>query len=256
MDDRTWFTSMQHAQRRGFALKRFTFQCIRSGDVQGMAALFAPRENLTTISGALSDDLEHAVLACLFTWAQAEQVAVAEGVSEEEGSALFYVYARKAHEVQDVGSLLELDRQVLIDFASAVDDVHREQERRGPVNEGIRFIDEQLYNGVTAQRTADHLHFSVDYLSKLFRDVTGVTLAAYIRSRKIEDAMDLLENSPLEIMEIGRRLGFGSHSHFSSVFRKLVGMTPRGYRRMAMERRLEPDTPREQGAAMVSRLAI
>ena len=218
MDDRRWFASMQHAQRRGFALKRITFQCIRSGDVQGMAAMFAPRENLSTMSGALSDDLEHAVIACLFTWAQAEQVAVSEGVSEEEGSALFYLYARKAFESQTVESLLELDRQILVDFAGAVDDVHRRQGRLGPVNEGIRFIDEQLYDGVTAQRTADHLHFSVDYLSKLFRDATGETLPSYIRSRKIEDAKDLLESSPLEIGEIGARLGFSTHSHFSSVF--------------------------------------
>lgn len=246
---------MHHAQSRGFALKRVTFQCIRNGDMQGMAAMFAPRENLSTISGALSDDLEHAVIACLFTWAQAEQVAVAEGVSEEEGSALFYVYALKAYEAQDVGSLLELDRQILTDFAEAVDDVHRAQRRLGPVSEGIRFIDEQLYDGVTAQRTADHLHFSVDYLSKLFREATGETLSSYIRSRKIEDAKDLLENSPLEIMEIGRRLGFGSHSHFSSVFHKHVGVTPREYRKIAAGRHIEPASAREQGAAMVSHLA-
>ena len=71
MVDNRWITSIQHAQKRGFALKRITLQCIRNGDVDGMRALFAPQENLSTISGALSDDLDHAVIACLFTWAQA-----------------------------------------------------------------------------------------------------------------------------------------------------------------------------------------
>ena len=60
----------------------------------------------------------------------------------------------------------------------------------------------------------------------------------------------------IEIMEIGRCLGFGSHSHFSSVFRKLVGKSPREYRKMAVEQPAKPASPREQGAVMVSRLTV
>ena len=87
MVDNRWITSIQHAQKRGFALKRITLQCIRNGDVDGMRALFAPQENLSTISGALSDDLDHAVIACLFTWAQAAFAA-------ETGDPLDYAKAK------------------------------------------------------------------------------------------------------------------------------------------------------------------
>ena len=85
MEDNRWITSIQHAQKRGFALKRITLQCIRNGDVDGMRALFAPQENLSTISGALSDDLDRAVIACLFTWAQA---AFAAETGDADTSAL------------------------------------------------------------------------------------------------------------------------------------------------------------------------
>ena len=123
MVDNRWITSIQHAQKRGFALKRITLQCIRNGDVDGMRALFAPQENLSTISGALSDDLDHAVIACLFTWAQAAFAAETGGLSLEESSALFYVYARQAYEARSVAEVLDLDRRVLVDLAEAVIDV-------------------------------------------------------------------------------------------------------------------------------------
>lgn len=254
MVDNRWITSIQHAQKRGFALKRITLQCIRNGDVDGMRALFAPQENLSTISGALSDDLDHAVIACLFTWAQAAFAAETGGLSLEESSALFYVYARQAYEARSVAEVLDLDRRVLIDLAEAVLEKQRDKDGPQPVNEGIRYIDEQLYDGVTAQRVADHLHFSVDYLTRLFREETGMTLSAYIRARKIEDAKALLEGSRLEIREIGGRLGFGTHSHFTSVFNKLVGMTPREYRALALAFGAAPPSAKEQTEALVSQV--
>lgn len=254
MVDNRWITSIQHAQKRGFALKRITLQCIRNGDVDGMRALFAPQENLSAISGALSDDLDHAVIACLFTWAQAAFAAETGGLSLEESSALFYVYARQAYEARSVAEVLDLDRRVLVDLAEAVLEKQRDEDGPQPVNEGIRYIDEQLYDGVTAQRVADHLHFSVDYLTRLFREETGMTLSAYIRARKIEDAKALLEGSRLEIREIGSRLGFTTHSHFTSVFNKLVGMTPREYRALALAFGAAPPSAKEQTEALVSQV--
>ena len=49
MDNKRWFASMHHAQSRGFALKRVTFQCIRNGDMQGMAAMCAPSKLLAVV---------------------------------------------------------------------------------------------------------------------------------------------------------------------------------------------------------------
>ena len=118
----------------------------------------------------------------------------------------------------------------------------------------MRYIDEQLYSGVTAQRVADRLHFSVDYLSRLFREKTGMTLSAYIRARKIEDAKALLEGSRLGIREISSRLGFTTHSHFTSVFSKLVGMTPREYRTLALTLGSAPPSAKEQTEALVSQV--
>ena len=100
MVDNRWITSIQHAQKRGFALKRITLQCIRNGDVDGMRALFAPQENLSTISGALSDDLDHAVIACLFTWAQAAFAAETGGKD----------HATVLHACATVSDLMQTDK--------------------------------------------------------------------------------------------------------------------------------------------------
>lgn len=67
------------------------------------------------------------------------------------------------------------------------------------------------------------------YFIRLFRDHTGKTPYEYYMDIKINKAMDYLKTRQYSITEICFLLGFSSHSHFSSVFRKKVGATPTEY---------------------------
>ena len=83
---------------------------------------------------------------------------------------------------------------------------------------------------------------SLDQLSKVsgvgpstfgraFRADTGVTPHRYLIKVRVEVACDLLERTALSVTDIGMQCGFGQPSHFSTMFRQTVGMTPREYRR-------------------------
>lgn len=67
------------------------------------------------------------------------------------------------------------------------------------------------------------------YFIRLFRDHTGKTPYEYYMDIKIHKAMNYLKSKQYSITEICFLLGFSSHSHFSSVFRKKVGITPTEY---------------------------
>ncbi len=82
---------------------------------------------------------------------------------------------------------------------------------------------------------------SLDQLSKVggigsstfgraFRAETGLTPHRYLIKVRVEAACDLLERTRLPITDIGMRCGFGQPSHFSTMFRQMIGMTPREYR--------------------------
>lgn len=70
------------------------------------------------------------------------------------------------------------------------------------------------------------------YFSKLFKVSTGLTPHRYIMRERIEQARAYLRETELELKEIALRTGFETQSHFSSVFHRLTGITPKRYREM------------------------
>jgi AraC family transcriptional regulator len=74
------------------------------------------------------------------------------------------------------------------------------------------------------------VHMSRYHFARLFRHSTGLSPHCFVVRARIERAARLLETSNLPIGDIGRLVGFRSPSHFSTVFRRLTNVTPRGHR--------------------------
>lgn len=74
---------------------------------------------------------------------------------------------------------------------------------------------------------------SIRYLQKLFKE-TGTSFSNYVRGRRLERSKNDLINplyEALSISEICFRWGFNGEAHFSRVFRKKYGSSPREFRR-------------------------
>lgn len=74
---------------------------------------------------------------------------------------------------------------------------------------------------------------SVRHFSRLFRNTTGQTLGDYTARLRVERAKALLAESRLLVKEVAFRCGFDSAAAFSAAFRRMVGVTPRQFRREA-----------------------
>lgn len=72
---------------------------------------------------------------------------------------------------------------------------------------------------------------SVRHLTRAFKGATGLTLAGHVGEIRMEIAKDLLVNTRLPQKAIASKVGFTSISSFSNAFRRLIGVTPRAYRR-------------------------
>ena len=70
------------------------------------------------------------------------------------------------------------------------------------------------------------LGFSKSYLSKLFHEQTGNTLAAYAIQVKIKRAKQLIRDGSLNFAQISDKLSFDNPQYFSRVFKRVTGMTP------------------------------
>jgi AraC family transcriptional regulator len=70
------------------------------------------------------------------------------------------------------------------------------------------------------------------HLSREFRRYFDCTVGDYMRKLRIDHASHLLVNSGTPLAEIANVCGFADQSHFSSTFKKTVGMTPARFRDM------------------------
>jgi len=58
----------------------------------------------------------------------------------------------------------------------------------------------------------------------------------YQQRARLARALDLLLETERELTEVALDLGFSSHSHFTAVFRRMVGLSPGTFRRSAGSR--------------------
>lgn len=94
------------------------------------------------------------------------------------------------------------------------------------------YVDKHLEERISRENIARAVCFSTDYISKLFKKETGISLSEYIIIQKINRAKKLLTESEESIGNIAIRLGYNSFSYFSEIFRKQTGILPSEYKRL------------------------
>jgi AraC family transcriptional regulator len=67
------------------------------------------------------------------------------------------------------------------------------------------------------------------HLARQFRKYFGVTVGEMVRQTRVEFARKRLLRGDSPIVEIAIEAGFAHQAHFTTVFKKLMGVTPRQY---------------------------
>ncbi len=92
------------------------------------------------------------------------------------------------------------------------------------------FLNKNYKEHLTLSLIAENFHINMYYLHHTFKQVSGITIMEYLMKKRIEKAKQLLENSNYTITRIAVIIGFSSAAHFSTTFRKRLGMSPSEYR--------------------------
>jgi transcriptional regulator GlxA family with amidase domain len=92
----------------------------------------------------------------------------------------------------------------------------------------LQHLDEEL----TVQRLARHANMSARTFNRRFREETGQSPGAWVRSRRVDRARELLESHDLPVDEVARRAGLGSGGNLRHHLRRGVGMSPSSYRKV------------------------
>ena len=109
------------------------------------------------------------------------------------------------------------------------------------VIELIRYKNEEDIKVNYSAYIESKLNKDYNYLSKLFSDVTGVTIEKYIINQKIERVKELLVYDELSLSEIAWELGYSSVSALSAQFKKITGLTPKHFKQIKDNKRIPLD---------------
>ena len=94
----------------------------------------------------------------------------------------------------------------------------------------IAYINDHLSEDLSLKKIAGVVEMSPHYFTSLFKQSTGLSAYQYVIHRRMERAKQLLCRHNLSVAEVSQQVGFQSQSHFTNVFHKHVGTTPRIYR--------------------------
>ncbi len=93
------------------------------------------------------------------------------------------------------------------------------------------FITENHERDLALAEIASAAGISPFHFAREFKRATGLAPHQYLIKVRIERAKAWLAKSELPIVEVGFRAGFNNQSHFTRLFHKHTGMTPKSYRK-------------------------
>ena len=93
-----------------------------------------------------------------------------------------------------------------------------------------RFLDENYQLPITLDQLAERVHISRGYLCRAFKKQMGLSVVEYFTERRIQHAIQLLQDTDDKILSIALDSGFNDLSHFNRVFKKLNNLSPTAYR--------------------------
>ena len=96
---------------------------------------------------------------------------------------------------------------------------------------------EKLGDQNLSEYLSKSLHKDYSSLSKMFSEVTGVTIEQYFILQKIERAKELIVYDEMSLTQIAYELGYSSVAHLSSQFKKVTGLTPSHFKGLKQKQR-------------------
>jgi AraC-like DNA-binding protein len=113
----------------------------------------------------------------------------------------------------------------------------------------VAYINAHIAGRIRVAELADLLGLSESHFSRAFRTALGTSAHDYITRRRIELAQGLMLTTHESICAIALRCGLSDQSHFTRLFRRIVGETPYAWRRSRRGEIEDQSTERLRGAA-------
>lgn len=123
-------------------------------------------------------------------------------------------------------------RRWLFNILTVVIDYINDNEKNQYEKIVSKIIDEinTNYNKISnTEELVANLYISASYAKSLFKKHTGKTIFDYLLKKRIDESKKLLTNPEIKVYQVAELVGYESRTHFSDIFRRYTGVTPKEY---------------------------
>lgn len=105
------------------------------------------------------------------------------------------------------------------------------KQSKSVVEEIKQYIHAHIGEDLTRNSLAEIIYLNPDYLARVFKKETGISLGSYITQARMHTAKRLLETTSLSVYAIAKKVGYANYSYFSKLFKQDVGLSPNEYKK-------------------------
>lgn len=95
----------------------------------------------------------------------------------------------------------------------------------------MNYVQQNYRQNLYLESIADELGLSSRYVSRIFKEKTGMNLTDYIGKIRMDKAKELLMETDWNITEISEAVGITSRTTFLRLFKRFVGVAPNDFRK-------------------------
>ena len=94
----------------------------------------------------------------------------------------------------------------------------------------MKVINDNLDNAdLKVEMLSKEIGLSRVQLHRRLKEITGISTGEFIRNIRLKKAAELLAEKKVNVSQVAYMVGFSSHTHFSTAFRKFYGISPTEY---------------------------
>jgi len=98
-----------------------------------------------------------------------------------------------------------------------------------PVTYIKEYIMEHYAEDIFLSRFVKELYLNRSYLSRLFKEETGLTFKKYLIEYRMIVAKELMKDKTIKFYQISEMVGYKDPSYFSRIFKSMTGKRPTDY---------------------------
>ena len=143
--------------------------------------------------------------------------------------------SREDNDSNNVYRLISIELHKFILTMAEYIKIDKHVKNRCTASDIASYIDDNIYHDFSLDDVSKNFVISKNQLIRIFKQKYDTTPIQYAIKKKIAISVYYLIKTNTSIQSISDMLGFTDSKHFSNTFRKIVGQTPRDYRKENME---------------------